>query len=79
MEASEIIERITPIFRDILEDDDLVLTNELTANDVESWDSLAHVRLIVTIEQDLGIRFDLSEASSAKNVGDLLEQVKELL
>ena len=79
MEASEIIERITPIFRDILEDDDLVLTKELTANDVESWDSLSHVRLIVTIEQDLGIRFDLSEASSAKNVGDLLEQVKELL
>ena len=79
MDTSEIISRITPIFQDTLEEDDLVLTEELTANDIENWDSLSHVRLIVAIEQELGIKFDLSQASNAKNLGELLEQIKGLL
>lgn len=79
METSEIITNITPIFQDTLEDDDLVVTETLSADDVDNWDSLSHVRLIVAIEQELGIKFDISEISNAKNVGDMLEQIKKLL
>ena len=79
METTEIFSRIIPVFQDVLEQDDLVLKAELSADDVENWDSLAHVRLIVSIEQELNIKFDISEISSAKNVGDMVEQIKELL
>lgn len=79
METSEIFSRITPIFQDTLEDDDLVLTEAMSANDIENWDSLSHVRLVVGIEQELNIRFDISEISNAKNVGDMVEQIKQLL
>ena len=79
METTEIFSKITPVFQDVLEQDDLVLTNELSADDIENWDSLSHVRLIVSIEQELNIKFDISEVSSAKNVGDMVEQIKQLL
>lgn len=79
METTELFAILTPIFRDILEEDSLVLTENLTANDVENWDSLSHVRLIVAIEQELGINFDLTEASNAKNVGDLIKQIQSTM
>lgn len=79
MEISEVFSKITPIFQDTLEDDGLVLTKELSADDVENWDSLTHVRLIVAIEQELNIRFDISEISNAKNVGDMVVQIMRLL
>lgn len=79
METSDIYSKITPIFQDILEDDDIALTNETTADDIENWDSLSHVRLIVSIEQELGIKFDLSEISDAKNVGDMVAYIKSLI
>lgn len=68
---SEIIERLTPIFRDVLDDDDLVITSATKAEDVDGWDSLAHIRLVVSIEKALGMRFTAEEVSSLQNVGDL--------
>lgn len=79
MEQTKLFSILTPVFRDILEEDDLVLTEDLTANDVENWDSLSHVRLIVAIEQELGIKFDLTDASNAKNVGDMIKQIQSLM
>ena len=78
METSELFSKLTPIFQDILEDEDLVLTSELSADSVDNWDSLSHVRLIVAIEQELNIKFDISKVSSAKNVGDLVEYIQQL-
>ena len=63
MEAAEIYLKLTPIFQDVLDDDALVPTPELTARDVEEWDSLRHIRLVVSVEKALGIRFTTSEIS----------------
>lgn len=69
--SAAIIERLTPIFRDVLDDDDLVITPATKAEDVDGWDSLAHIRLVVSIEKALGMRFTAEEVSSLQNVGDL--------
>ena len=71
-ETLAIIERLTPIFRDVLDDDTLVVSSDTKASDVDGWDSLAHIRLIVSIEKTLAMRFSAQEVSALKNVGDLV-------
>lgn len=74
-DAASIIEFLTPIFRDVLDNDDLVIAPATTAADVDGWDSLAHIRLVVSIEKALGMRFTADEVASLQNVGDLASLV----
>ena len=71
-----LIERLTEIFREVFDDDDVTLSPELTADDVEGWDSLSHVNLIVTIETRFNIRFNQKELLTFKNVGDLMASIE---
>ena len=66
---TEILAALTQVFRDVFDDDDIVLTREMTAADVEGWDSQAHVNLIVAAEVRFGIRFRTAELESLHNVG----------
>lgn len=59
------------IFRDIFDDEDIVLTRETTAQDIEDWDSLAQINLIVAIEKEWRIKFKLDEITDLKNVGEM--------
>jgi acyl carrier protein len=68
---NDIHSRLTIIFHDILEDETLQLRPEMTANDVENWDSLSHINLIVAIEKEFRIRFTTGEVSGLKNVGEM--------
>lgn len=72
MEKKEILESLQEIYRDILDNDDIELTEETTAEDVEEWDSLSHVQLVVAIEKHFKIKFTSKEILSWKNVGDLV-------
>jgi acyl carrier protein len=67
------------IFCRVLDLDELVLTRETTANDIEEWDSLTHVQLIVAIEKFYKIKFNSSEIRNFKNVGDLLNSIESKL
>jgi acyl carrier protein len=71
---------VQQIFRDVFGDDQLVLRDEMTANDVDGWDSLNHLNLIIALEKQLGIKFATAEISHLKddgqNVGSLLGMVK---
>lgn len=71
-DSLEIIKRLTPIFRNVLDDDDLIITPTTNAADVDGWDSLAHIHLVVSIEKTFGMRFSAEEVSSLENVGDLV-------
>jgi acyl carrier protein len=71
--------RLTDVFRDVFEDDDLTPTAETTAEDVDGWTSLAHVRLVLTIEEAFGIRFSAAQVSSMANVGDLAATIHKKL
>lgn len=73
MERNEILERVQEVFRDELELDDLVLTDETTADDVEEWDSLTHVQIVVALEKAFALKFTSREILSWDNVGDLVD------
>ena len=68
---SETLDRLTTILQDCFDDEDIVATPELSAADVEDWDSLAHVRLMLMIERAFKVRFIAAKISSFKNIGDL--------
>lgn len=76
MEHSAVIEKLTSIFREVFGDQNLVLNNEMTANDVASWDSLTHMLMITKVEDDFGIKFKLKELNKLKKVGDLIEVIE---
>jgi acyl carrier protein len=71
--------QLTEIFRDTLDEPDLVLAPELSARDVDTWDSLSHIRLIVAIEQEFRIKFGTREIDGLNNVGDLAALIETKL
>ena len=76
---SDILDELQPIFQDIFEDDELLITAESNADTVEGWDSLVHVTLIFVIEQEFEIKFALGELETMKNVGDMVELMQTKL
>ena len=71
----DIIKEVNDIFIDILDNANIVLTRGTTANDVEEWDSLTHIQLIVAIEKHFKIRFTASEIRGWKNVGEMCDAI----
>ena len=71
-----ILQPLNEIFCEVFDDDDIELTPEMTADDVDGWDSLSHVNLIVTIETRFKIRFTQKELLTFKNVGDLMKSIE---
>ncbi|WP_337996575.1 acyl carrier protein [Oleispirillum naphthae] len=69
----QLTQKLTPIFQDVFDRDDLVLTPELSSSDVEEWDSLSNIRLFVAIEQEFGVRFTTDEITALNNVGELAD------
>ena len=76
MEKSQIVSRLTPIFRDVFNDDTLVVTEGLTAADVPTWDSLSNINMIVAVEKAFGVKFSIRDVRALKNVGELLALIK---
>jgi acyl carrier protein len=73
---SDVLARITSIVRDELDDDDIDLTMTTEANQVEGWDSLAHVRIVIAVERAFKARFETVQITGLKNVGDLVRLVQ---
>jgi acyl carrier protein len=76
MEKSEIVSKLTPIFRDVFGDDALVVSEGMTAADVPAWDSLSNINMIIAVEKNFNVRFSIKDVRSLKNVGELLELIK---
>jgi acyl carrier protein len=72
----EAITELNRIFCQVFDDDDIVITPGMTANDVDGWDSLSHVNLITAVEARFNIRFSQKELLTQKNVGDLIRDVE---
>lgn len=75
----EIKERLQEIFRDIFDDEELEIRENMSAKDIEDWDSLAQINLIIAIEKEFGVKFNLEEVSKLKNIGEMLTQIKSKL
>ena len=73
MEKEEIYERLNNVFRDVFDDDSIVVTPDTTSNDIEDWDSLEHINLVVEVEQEFGVKFSMNEVTTMKNVGEMVD------
>jgi acyl carrier protein len=75
MDKTEILKKVNAVFVDVLDDEKIVLTEATTANDVEEWDSLNHIQLVVAVEKKFGIRFSSREIQGWKNVGEMVDSI----
>ncbi|HQM55775.1 MAG TPA: acyl carrier protein [Anaerolineaceae bacterium] len=75
----DIQERLTKVFRTVFDNESITLTPDLTADDIDEWDSLSHINLMLAIELEFGIEFSQSEIQDFRNVGELIECVKTKL
>lgn len=73
MERNEILARVQEVFRDVLDDEDIVLTDETTADDIDDWDSLSHIQLVVAVEKAFNVKFSSKEILSWKNIGEMVD------
>jgi len=72
----EIYEKLTDIFREVFDDPEITINPETTADDIEEWDSMSHINLILMVELKFDIEFKQSEVMRFENVGDLAEAVR---
>lgn len=77
MTNQKTLDQLTEIFRDIFDDDRIILTSKTTARDIKDWDSLNHANIIVAVEQRFRIKFQTAEIDQLKNVGDLLNLIEK--
>lgn len=74
---NNIINRLTEVFRDVFDDDSIVISPSTTSNDIEDWDSIEHINLIGAVEDEFGLRFKMKEVSGMKNVGEMINIISE--
>ncbi len=79
IEQAEIYNQLTTIFRNLFDEDTIVLTPETTAADIEGWDSFNHINLIVAVEAKFGIKFKTAELDELHNVGHLVAMIERKL
>jgi acyl carrier protein len=75
MEKEEITGKLKPVFEKVLDETDITIRREMTAHDIETWDSLRHIQLISEVERTFGVKFKLREVLGMKNVGDLIDLI----
>lgn len=76
MTGDDILEQLSEIMRDVFDDDTIVAHPEMTASEVDGWDSFAHLRLIFAIEKSFKVKFSASQITSMKNVGELADIIR---
>jgi acyl carrier protein len=77
MNREDVYERLTEVFIDVFDDEDIELSDKTTSDDIEDWDSLEHVNLIVAIEQEFGMKFTMGEVTGMKNVGAMVDIIAQ--
>ena len=75
MPPEQILAELTDLFRDVFERPDLTLTRQTTAQDIEGWDSVNHINVIVAAEMHFGVKFKTAELDEMKNVGELVDLI----
>lgn len=79
MSREEVFERVTDIFRDVFDDDELVILDSTNSEDIEDWDSLEHIQLIVGMEKEFKVKFDIKTVNSLENVGQMVDLILSMI
>ncbi len=77
MNRTDILEKLNEVFHDVFDNNDIVVTEQTNANDIEEWDSLIHITLISAVEDEFDVSFDMKTVVSMKNVGDMIDAIEE--
>ena len=77
MSRTEILEKLTYVFRDVFDDESIVINDATTAEDIEDWDSLTHVTLITEVESVFKFKFKMKDVLGMKNVGEMADLLAE--
>lgn len=77
MTREEIFEGLNDVFQDVFDDEEIVVDENTTADDIDEWDSLEHINLIVATEKKFGIKFSMNEVTGMKNVGEMADIIAE--
>ena len=75
MELQEIFQKLDEVFQDVFDDPNIHVTDETTAADIEDWDSLEHINLIVAVEKAFGVKFGMGEVTHMENVGEMADLI----
>ena len=75
MTREELFEQINEIFRDVFDDDSLVITDTTNSEDIEDWDSLEHINLVVAMEKRFNMKFNIKEVGQLQNVGEMADLI----
>ena len=73
MTREDVYEKLNGVFRDVFDDEDITVNDATTADDIEDWDSLEHINLVVAVEKCFGIKFTMGEVTGMKNVGEMAD------
>ena len=77
MSEEKIYEELDEVFQDVFDDESIHVTADTTAKDIEDWDSLENINLVVAIENHFGMKFNMNEVTTMKNVGEMVQIIKE--
>lgn len=75
MTEQEVYKELDTVFQDVFDDESIHVTAETTAADIEDWDSLEHINLVVAIENKFNVKFNMGEVTSMKNVGEMVKAI----
>ena len=76
MSREEIFDRVQEIFRDVFDDEELLISDATNSDEIEDWDSLEHISLIVSMEKAFSMKFDIKEVNKLENVGEMIDLIK---
>ncbi len=75
MTRDEVFSKLNEVFRDVFDDEEISVTAETNADDIEDWDSLSHINLVVAVEKEFGVKFSMGETQKMKNVGEMVDLI----
>ncbi|MCR5774325.1 MAG: acyl carrier protein [Lachnospiraceae bacterium] len=79
MNREEVFEKVRQIFRDNFDDDELVIVDETNSSDIEDWDSIEHINLVIAMEKAFGLKFNIKEVGKLANVGEMVDLILSML
>lgn len=77
MTREDVFKRLNDVFRDVFDDEDIVVNDATVADDIDDWDSLEHINLVVAVENEFHIKFSMGEVNGMKNVGEMADLILE--
>ncbi|MCR5267169.1 MAG: acyl carrier protein [Lachnospiraceae bacterium] len=75
MSREEVFEKVQELFRDVFDDDDLRISDQTNSDEIDDWDSLEHISLIISMEKEFSMKFDIKEVNKLENVGEMIDLI----